>query len=262
MAAGSQLAWVRIAGAMQTPLDRALAAAMESPESQPAYYDVFLRSDLFVPTVDMPEGEEQRRAAEGETFSPVVIESDGKLFLILFDTVERLQAWAQREIGFVRLPAHALVESVDPQLHWALNVGTEHHKQFVPEELAWLRRRIAGTRATPMTLDRDTKVLIGSPSEVPDGLLEALTVVLRRNPEVREAHLAAVGYEGETRAHLAFVGTLEADTDVEEAIRRDVVLACGGLLGEGQTLDIFLDDSGVAQTARQTVEPFYTRERP
>lgn len=245
---------------MQTPLDRALVAAMDSEESRPAYYDLLLRSDLYVPTVDTPEREEQRRAAEGDSFSPVVLESEGRLVLVLFDTVERLQAWAQQEIGFVRLPGHALVASVDPQIHWALNPGSGFDKQFVPEELAWLRRRLEDSHASQVVLERDTRVLIGTPSEVPEGLIESLTAVLRRNPEVHEARLAAIGYEGEPRAHLAFVGTLVEGTEVEEAIRRDIVLACRGFLEEGQTVDIFLDDSGMARTARETVEPFYVRE--
>jgi hypothetical protein len=26
-----------------------------------------------------------------------------------------------------------------PPLHWALNVGSEYSKQFLPDEIAWLR---------------------------------------------------------------------------------------------------------------------------
>jgi hypothetical protein len=70
---------------------------------------------------------------------PLVIEAEGNDYLMLFDTKERLLSWAQTDAPFVEVPGHVLAATTMPPLHWALNVGTEYSKSFLPEEIAWLR---------------------------------------------------------------------------------------------------------------------------
>jgi peptidyl-prolyl cis-trans isomerase C len=58
---------------------------------------------------------------------------------MLFDTEERLKSWATDDVKWVGVPGYVLAATTMPPLHWALNVGTEHSKQFLPDEIAWLR---------------------------------------------------------------------------------------------------------------------------
>jgi hypothetical protein len=121
-----------------TELDQALENLrrdMNDAKNQSKFYDLFLNATFFVPTLDKqtPEG-----AGEGEVM-PLVIEAEGNDYLMLFDTKERLVSWAQTEAPFVKVPGHVLAATTMPPLHWALNVGTEYSKSFLPDEIAWLR---------------------------------------------------------------------------------------------------------------------------
>jgi type III secretion system (T3SS) SseB-like protein len=123
-----------------TELDHALEALrqdMDDAKSQSRFYDLFLNASLFVPTLDeQPQGAEPLQ--EGQVL-PLVIESEGNDYLMLFDTVERLKAWTHAEAKWVEVPGHVLAATTMPPLHWALNVGTGYSKQFLPDEIAWLR---------------------------------------------------------------------------------------------------------------------------
>ncbi len=121
-----------------TELDQALENLrrnMNDAKNQSKFYDLFLNASFFVPT--FVDGEEAA-AEEGEVM-PLVIEAEGNDYLMLFDTKERLLSWAQTEAPFVEVPGHVLAATTMPPLHWALNIGTEYSKSFLPDEIAWLR---------------------------------------------------------------------------------------------------------------------------
>lgn len=250
-------------GETMTPLDRALEVARKQPEKQSDFYNLFLKTEIFIPTHDVPVKEGRRRAGSEETLRPIIIESDGQQYLMLFDSKERLSAWADREVGFVAMPGHAVVQMMGPDIRWALNAGTDHLKVFVPEEIKWLKDSL---QENQVSVEEGTRVLIGAPARIPDGLLEALSECLSRNPEVREAYLGEVSYakEGEV-PHLALVLRIDAAPEsAVDAIRQDLGVASRGLLGEDGYIDIFVDEGGVVATeVTKVVKPFYVRsERP
>jgi hypothetical protein len=126
-----------------TELDRALEklrADMTDDASKSAYYDLFLNATFFVPTLNEEQAREvaPEAAAAGEAL-PLVVEADGNDYLMLFDTKERMLDWTKAEVPFVEVPGHLLASTSLPPLHWALNVGTEHSKRFLPDEIGWLR---------------------------------------------------------------------------------------------------------------------------
>lgn len=125
-----------------TELDKALEIMrqdMDDAPGQSRYYDLFLNASFFVPTLDGQAGEEVgAELADGQVL-PLVMESDGNDYLMLFDTKERLLAWSQPDVKWVEVPGYVLATTTMAPLHWALNVGTEFAKQFVPDEIAWLR---------------------------------------------------------------------------------------------------------------------------
>ena len=115
---------------------------MDDSKSQSKYYDLFLNATFFVPTTEhKPEQDEASGAAhpaEGQV-APLIMESDGNDYLMLFDSLERLNAWAKEEVSHVEVPGHVLALTSVPPLHWALNVETEFAKPFIPAEIAWLK---------------------------------------------------------------------------------------------------------------------------
>lgn len=123
-----------------TELDHALEALrqdMDNAKGQSRFYDLFLNAGFYVPTLDeQAQGGEPLQ--EGQVL-PLIIESEGNDYLMLFDTVERLKAWTHAEAKWVEVPGHVLAATTMPPLHWAMNVGTGYSKQFLPDEIAWLR---------------------------------------------------------------------------------------------------------------------------
>lgn len=112
---------------------------MRDAKKQSAFYDLFLNTTFFVPILG--DGAE---ASEGEReVLPLITEAEGKDFLMLFSSLDRMKSWNNgEEIAHIELPGHVLaVTSIDP-LHWAMNVGTEFSKQFHPAEIEWLRQSV------------------------------------------------------------------------------------------------------------------------
>lgn len=243
-----------------TPLDQAYAEATQGGKES-LFYNAFLSTTIFIATVNAPEKEQNRRAGENDSISPIIIESDGANYVMLFDTKERLASWAKREVGFAALPGHTIVEMMNTDYHWALNVGTEYMKTFVPDEIKWLKDNLK--KAQQESVPSGTQVIIGAPAKVPVGLIESLKKNLTtRNTEVKAAYLGQVYYvrEGE-KPHLALVldvATKESST--LEAICQDVAISTEGFLGESEYIDIMVNDgNGTALEITKAVKPFHKK---
>jgi hypothetical protein len=243
-----------------TPLDSALVAAQKNEEHQSEFYNAFLNSELFIPTHATPENDQRHRASENESISPIFVESEGVQYLMLFDSKERLSSWAQREVGFVALPGHAIVEMMSPEFHWVLNVGTDYVKTFVPEEIQWLKSSLAESKGQETKMAAGTNVLIGAPANIPNGLIDSLSNNIKRNPEIKRAYLGQVYYEKEGEIpHLALVLDIpNLPKSTLDAIRTDLSTASKGFLSESEYIDIMVNDgSGVAHEITKAVKPFY-----
>lgn len=122
-------------------LDQALLKLrqdMNDPKSQSRFYDLFLNTTFCVPTLDSPDIIKDAQVEDGQVL-PMIMESDGNDYLMLFDSEERLKGWSEKDVKWVGVPGYVLAATAAPPLHWALNVGTEYSKQFLPDEIAWLR---------------------------------------------------------------------------------------------------------------------------
>ena len=129
-------------------LDDALEALRQdtrNPEKQSRFYDLFLNSEFFIPTDITPENadEKSEESEENRQGAPLVMEADGNDFLVLFSTLDRLNDWAKSETTYLQVPGHVIAENSTHPLHWVLNLGTEHVKIFVPDEIDWLKEAVA-----------------------------------------------------------------------------------------------------------------------
>ena len=132
-----------------TEIDRALAGLREAPDDQKAisgFYDLFLNSTFYVPTVSQPAGGSDDQPGQ-EQEVPLVLEADGLDYLVFFDQRERLDDWAGAEADCVELQGHALAEISPEGLNWAMNIGTDHNKHFTPDEIAWLKEVVTRCEA-------------------------------------------------------------------------------------------------------------------
>jgi hypothetical protein len=133
---------------MMTELDQLIAAAYASEGKQEDVNKVYLtllRTSLFLPIekLDQPSKEQDT----DEPFKALFAKFEGKFFLLVFDTLERLQTWAGDEmptIDYVELRGMEIVAGIGEDVYLCLNVGCEYYKEFSPEEV--MRLKMAASR--------------------------------------------------------------------------------------------------------------------
>lgn len=124
-----------------TGLDQALQTMREDmtdAKRQSKFYDIFLNTTFCVPTLD-PKELDGNVTLEEDQILPLIMEADGNDYLMIFDSEERLKNWADAETKWIGVPGHVIAATTMPPLHIAMNVGTDYSKQFLPDEIAWLR---------------------------------------------------------------------------------------------------------------------------
>jgi hypothetical protein len=129
-----------------TPLDKAISALHEDPdniENRNHFYSLFLKTNFYIPTFDQESGDINKGDGEvedPEKALPLIMEADGNNFMMLFDHEDRVVAWAEEGVKCVTFPGYVAVAMATDGLHLAMNVGTDYAKQFVPEEITWLKQ--------------------------------------------------------------------------------------------------------------------------
>ena len=132
-----------------TELDQALEALRANPDdhkAQSGFYDLFLNSSFFVPTIDEEVSTDDESTKE-KIEVPLIIEADEIDYLVFFDEQQRLNDWAEKEAPCLQLPGHVLADMTPAELHWAMNIGTDYNKQFAPDEIAWLKEVVERCKA-------------------------------------------------------------------------------------------------------------------
>lgn len=122
-----------------TELDQALERYMQDENRQSDYYDLVLNTEFYIPIC---ESDAESDLADKESVTPLLIDSDNKTYLMLFDTEERLTEWARQQVNYVILVGYQVAELSTPELHWAVNIGGQFAKEFVPDEIKWLQQAV------------------------------------------------------------------------------------------------------------------------
>jgi len=264
LSAGMTMVFFFTAGAAALPaeeppltvLDQTLRSAEANSDLDGLYYRAFLSVYLYIPTtaaVDPNGG-----------YSPLAYEMDGDLYVMLFDTLDRLNAWAGgREIPYARLPGYALVEAADLNTHWALNVGTDHVKLFIPDEIRWLKESVAEFRRRVAPMDAGTEVEYRVADEVSEKLSKALKSALKNNTQVRAAFLAtvqAMDKSFEQKLVLVLVISPEGKKQ-QDAILMNLDSAAQSVLQGDQELSLAVADENdpgtLATRIARDLVPFY-----
>lgn len=122
-----------------TELDQLIATAYSEEgktEAANKVYSALLRTTLYLPV-----SKEQSNNPE-EPFVPLFAEFDGKVFMMIFDTIERLQIWAGEHIDdmdYVALLGRDIVRGVGEDVILCLNFGTDYYKEFAADEITRLK---------------------------------------------------------------------------------------------------------------------------
>lgn len=115
---------------------------MDDQERQSRFFDLFLNTTFYIPTIEQKDDEEETGKA-----APLVLSAEDRDFLMLFDSEKRLTEWAQQEAPCVAVPGHVLATNTPENLHWMLNYGCDPSKEFTPPEIAWLQKAVEFSKA-------------------------------------------------------------------------------------------------------------------
>lgn len=122
-----------------TELDQAINAAYVSQGKQDDVNKVYLtllRKLLFLPIRKHKEPDDK------EPFRPLFTEVEGQYFMLAFDSLERLKAWAGdqfNQMGYVQITGKETIAGINDNVYLCLNYGTEFYKEFSPEEVKRLK---------------------------------------------------------------------------------------------------------------------------
>jgi SseB protein N-terminal domain/SseB protein C-terminal domain len=239
-----------------TALDLALTKSEEGEAEAQAFYDAFFDTRLYIPTTDPEPG------AEEGSVALLVADIDGEGVVPVFDSIERLTGWAEREIPFTVLAGHALIEHLDPGLQIALNAGHVQFKLFVAEEIGWLREQLGQTvRALGgEEIGGQMAIVEGEP---PSELTAALGPALARNGSIGAAFLVAVENKKTDPARwLLVLDVGDADEAVFTEIARDIGVAAQAALGARTVMDVIAfnpTERPGLDLLRRGIKPFYAR---
>jgi hypothetical protein len=127
-----------------TELDQVIAAAFASEGKQEDVNKVYLallRAVLFLP-VQKIDPQAIQADIDADPFKPLFAKIDDNYFILAFDTVDRLTAWAGDQmdhINYVEISGHDVVKGINDQVFLCLNYGTDFYKEFTPDEVKRLK---------------------------------------------------------------------------------------------------------------------------
>ena len=177
----------------ENDLEKALMRAPNEPAARPEFYRLLLESDLYVigQVEGRAPGEGRHTVAAGERLQLMSSEAKGQQFIPVFSALVRLQAYVRDERRYLSLNGRSLFEMTGGA-SFVLNPGSEYGKELLPQEIAGLLHPPGQT----VTMEKPTKVLIGQPAVYPRDLVDALKAAFARRPEVLNAYLVQIAYEG------------------------------------------------------------------
>lgn len=127
-----------------TELDQALRAARTNPNQANYFYDTFLNASLFVPAKRATEEESNwDQIKMTERFFPLYLRNGETRAVPVFDTIDRMQDWAEPKIfDYILLKGHLFLKVIAEDVHIVLNEGTDFRYHFTCEILEQLRAAV------------------------------------------------------------------------------------------------------------------------
>ena len=181
---------------------------------------------------------------------------------MLFDSLDRLKAWAQKDMGYVGLEGHAILDIMDPKFHWFLNYGSEYGREFGSQEIAWLKSAVQRASKPVQAASPDENAEVGKASEIPEGLLEVLQKAASKRTEIQEVSLGQF-FMPDKMDHPDLALAIRIDQVNNEA-REDVLdkltAAARTILDESQEFWIFIaGETDLAERLLEAGDRVYVR---
>ena len=198
------------------PLEESLVAAVHDPACRPQFYRDLLESEIYAIQEGVPESEGKVTLAEDTEVRLRMIEWNGKPFIPIFTSLERLQTVLQDEVGFLSLNALQFMQ-ITQGADLVLNPGSDYGKEFLKDEVASILDGSIWNPGEQRQVEADTKVLLSQPAEPPTELMNALSRLFEKTPGVLRGYVCLVAYEADIDSPHTLLA-IEAEGDWDEIV--------------------------------------------
>jgi hypothetical protein len=240
-------------------LERSLMNAATNASARPQFLRDLLQSDIFVLN---QKGEDFRVEGsilqKGAKLNVLSFERDGKTWLPIFTSLQRLEQFIRVDSNYVQLKAKDFFE-ITRGAFVVLNPGFEYGKEFLPREIEQL---LDGSIFKPMqtyTAQKPTQVLIGQPAVYPHTLVNTLSAYFEKNPQVNKVYLAQYfNPQMDDKPHLLIC--IDGKGDWQQLLG-DAGMVASEMIGSGEVIDFMrIDNSGLAKSVVKQIKPFFARK--
>lgn len=246
----------------ENTLERILRLAADEPAHRPEFSTVLLKSTVYILS-EIGFSSEEEKVINLEAGSNISIQNwnreDGTQVIPFFTSLEVLKKSIELDQTYFALPAKSLFEMTLGATLF-LNPRSDYGKEFIPDEVEQLLSIGLSQQPSQRIVEKQTKVLLGQPSNYPAKMVDSLIQLLSKHKNVNKGYLALMHDTSvDEKPHL-IIG-IEADGDPELVIRE-----AGNVAGEstpdGEPVDLFRvsrSDEGISQYFINDTKPFYER---
>lgn len=244
----------------ENALEQSLRLAADEPAHRPDFFKTLLNSTVYVlGTAGTGKGHVTLEAGSNISIANWH-KADGSAVIPFFSSLQTLQGSIDREESYVEIPARSLFE-ITLGAPLFLNPKSPYGKEFLPEEVRHLLSGETGQKPMQRTVEKDTKVLLGQPSQYPSRMVNSLTQLLAKHRNVKRAFLALMHDASiDQKPHLV-IG-IEADGDFERVMREAGSVA-GDTAPDGEPVDlcrVLEGEPGLSDYFLKETVPFYERK--
>lgn len=237
-------------------------AADEKPGAAEAFFELLLRSDVFVPTEGQVELSKPSEIGKShvDDMGFVTVSYEGQECLPIFTDPSFLFHWAERELSYSKHSFSSLLWLVGDSLWMYLDPNQEVGKELTSWEISLLRKGkdsiaeiVAATNENALL-----SVEIETGSDLYPGIKRKLLPVLELSKSLDEAFLIAVKEEGSENSKPTLGLKYGKVADAERQYIREELR----IVGEDYSI-VIIDDLGVGSNDNLFAEatPFFIRQK-
>ena len=245
----------------ESKLDRLLRLAATEPAHRPEFCRHLLESQVYVIGSTGNDEPGEKYLDKGSTISLQSWERpDGSTAIPFFTSLLNLQKSVETETSYLELPVRVLFEmTLGSEL--MINPHSEYGKEFLPEEIESLLKNGIIQEARQRLIEEETEILIGEPDSYPSVMIDSLTTLFSKHPQVAAAYLALIQDEGadeEPNLIIGLQGEGELDTVIQEA-----AAVAWDTTADDEVVDFVIldedDEDGISEYFLKESRPFYER---
>lgn len=235
-------------------LETLLKSAASDTSVRGDFYRKLLSEELFVLS-DKTRSSEGRQLMERGALIGILSFNDGRI--PVFTSTERIfdKGIINEQVNYIAIKGEDLF-NLTKGATFLLNPYSDYGKELIPNEIEnLLSGNIFHNHTRSFVVDKDTRVLIGSPAKYPTEIVNALIQLFESERSVEAAYLAFIQLpEKNEPAHYAFcIDTNGEDKSINDKAGRLVQQ----YLKSGEFVDFVSKES--LGWYFDTVEPFYKR---